>query len=270
MIFHSTFESYYLWLPLIGFLVGLIGTLIGGGGGFFFIPVLTLIFNVPAQIALTTSLSATLPICIVGSIGHYRNGNVDIRTGLLFVVAGVFGAFAGASITNLVSTKTLRISWGVYAILIAIQMLVNNFLKKRSEANGVTRPDSSRFERITKGSFYGFLAGIITSTFGTSGATPVQAGMFAMRIPVKVVIGTTLMAVLVNTASSLGAHVLVGDVDLTLVFFLTVGAITGALLGPKVLARVKLDRAEGPIRQWYALGLIAFGILMIVSKGGKV
>jgi uncharacterized membrane protein YfcA len=267
MIFHSAFESSYLWLPLIGFLVGLIGTLIGGGGGFFFIPVLTLLFHVPAQIALTTSLSATLPICIIGSIGHYRNGNVDIRIGLLFVIAGVFGAFAGASITSLISTKTLRISWGVYTILIAIQILVNNFMKKRNEANGITKPESSRFEKLTKGSFYGFLGGVITSTFGTSGATPVQAGMFAMRIPVKVVIGTTLMAVLVNTASSLGAHVLVGDVDLTLVLFLTIGAIIGSIVGPKVLTGVKLDRAEGPIRQWYALGLIVFGILMIISKG---
>lgn len=270
MIFHSAFEPAYLWLPLIGFLVGFVGTLIGGGGGFFFIPVLTLLFHVPAQIALTTSLSATLPICIVGCIGHYRNGNVNIRTGLLFVIAGLFGAFAGASITSLVTTKTLRISWGVYTILIAIQMLVNNFIKKKNEANGIIKPESSRFEKIAKGSFYGFLAGIITSTFGTTGATPTQAGMFAMRIPVKVIIGTTLMVVFVNTASSLGAHVLVGDIDLTLVAFLTVGAIIGSLLGPRVLAGVKLARAEGPIRQWYAFGLIAFGILMIISRGGNL
>lgn len=269
MIFHSAFETSYLWLPLVGFLVGLVGTLIGGGGGFFFIPVLTLIFLVPAQIALTTSLAATLPICIIGSIGHYRKGNVDLRIGLLFVVAGIFGAFAGAGITNLVSTTTLRKSWGVYIILIAIQMLVNNYIKKKHEANGTKPPENSRFEKLTKGSFYGFLAGIITSTFGTTGATPVQAGMFAMGIPIKIVIGTTLLAVLANTASSLGAHILIGDVDLTLVLFLTVGTIAGAMLGPKVLAGVRLDHAEGPIRQLYALGMIAFGILMIVSKGGK-
>jgi len=66
MIYHSSFEYYYLWLPLIGFMIGFIGSLIGGGGGFFFIPVLTLIFHVPAQIAVATSLAATLPIGIVG------------------------------------------------------------------------------------------------------------------------------------------------------------------------------------------------------------
>ncbi|HDR68276.1 MAG TPA: sulfite exporter TauE/SafE family protein, partial [Bacteroidaceae bacterium] len=70
MIFHSAFEYIYLWLPLIGLLVGLISTLIGGGGGgFFFIPILTILFGVPAHIAVTTSLAATIPICIVGLIG---------------------------------------------------------------------------------------------------------------------------------------------------------------------------------------------------------
>jgi hypothetical protein len=185
MIFNSHFESVYLWLPLIGFLVGLIGSLIGGGGGFFFIPVLTLLFHVPAQIALSTSLAATIPICLVGSIGHYRRGNVDMSTALLFIIAGLFGAFTGAAVTNFFSNKTLRISWGIYAILIAIQMLVSNFQKKKDENRGIIKNKSEGFERITKGSLFGFVAGIITSTFGTTGATPIQAGMFALRIPIK-------------------------------------------------------------------------------------
>ena len=92
MIFHSSFEYYYLWLPLIGFMIGFIGSLLGGGGGFFFIPVLTLIFNVPAQIAVATSLAATLPIGIIGSFGHYRNDNINIRLGLAFALAGILGA----------------------------------------------------------------------------------------------------------------------------------------------------------------------------------
>jgi uncharacterized membrane protein YfcA len=70
----------------------------------------------------------------------------------------------------------------------------------------------------------------------------------------------------VNTFSALGAHFLIGEIDLTLVYFLTAGAIIGALLGPKLLAGVKIGRAEGPIRLWYALGMIAFGIIMIFNK----
>jgi uncharacterized membrane protein YfcA len=265
MIFHSAFENTYLWLPLLGFIVGLIGTLIGGGGGFFFIPILTLLFGIPAQIAVATSLAATLPICIVGSIGHYRNDNIDVRMGLIFAVAGIFGAFGGATITSLITHKQLIICYGIYAILIAAHMIRSNYLKKRDEAEGIEKPEGSKFGKIARGSFFGFLAGIITATFGTSGAAPVQAGLFAMRKPVKIVIGTALMVVMVNTASALGAHFLVGKIDLTLVYFLTAGAIIGSLVGPELLKSVKLDRIDDPIRQLYAIGLIIFGILMIIS-----
>jgi uncharacterized membrane protein YfcA len=70
----------------------------------------------------------------------------------------------------------------------------------------------------------------------------------------------------VNNFSALGGHFLVGEINLTLVYFLTAGAIIGALIGPKLLADVKIGRAEGPIRLWYAVGMIVFGIIMIISK----
>lgn len=266
MIFHSAFEYIYLWLPLVGFLVGLIGTLIGGGGGgFFFIPVLTILLGVPAQVAVATSLAATLPICIVGSVGHYRNNNIDVRLGLLMSAAGIGGALGGAGITSLITHQQLIICYGSYAVLIALLMIRSVRKKKRDEIRGIIKPEDSRMVRAAKGTFFGFLAGVITATFGTTGATPVQAGLFAMSKPVKVVIGTSLLVVMANTASALGAHFIVGKIDLTLVGFLTSGTIIGALVGPRLIKDVKLERMDGPIRLWYALGMMLFGILMIIS-----
>jgi uncharacterized membrane protein YfcA len=266
MIFHSSFEYIDLWLPLVGFLVGLIGTLIGGGGGgFFFIPILTILFGVPAQVAVATSLAATLPICFIGSIGHYRNDNIDVRLGLIMATAGVLGALGGASFTSLITHKQLIICYGSYAILIALLMIRSIWNKKKDEANGVEQSEDPKFKQVAKGTFFGFVAGVITATFGTTGATPAQAGLMAMRKPVKVVIGTSLMVVMANTTSALGAHFLVGEIDLTLVYFLTAGTILGALVGPKLLKGAKLERIDGPIRLWYALGMILFGIVMIIS-----
>jgi len=266
MIFNSSFEYIYLWLPLVGFLVGLIGTLIGGGGGgFFFIPILTILFGVPAQVAVPTSLAATLPICLVGSVGHYRNDNIDVRVGLLMAAAGIVGALGGASFTSLITHKQLIICYGSYAILIAMTILFSNWKKKRAEANGIEKHEDPRYLKATKATLFGFLAGVITATFGTTGATPAQAGLFAMGKSVKVVIGTSLLVVMVNTASALGAHFLIGEIDLTLVWFLTAGTIVGALAGPKLLKGVKLERIDGPVRVWYALGMILFGIAMIIS-----
>jgi len=266
MIFHSSFENAYLWLPLIGFTIGLIGSMLGGGGGFFFIPVLTLLFKVPAQIAVATSLAATLPIGIVGSFGHYRKGNIDIHLALAFAIAGILGAFSGAGLTSLLTTRQLKVSFGGYSILMALIMIVSIRRGKKSEADGSKTTDLSVLRKISGGSFFGFLSGLITGTFGTSGTAPVQTGLFAMRMPIKLVVGTSLMVSTVNTFSSMGAHFLVGDIDLTLVYFLTAGTIIGALLGPRMLAGIKIGSAEGPIRLWYAFGMIVFGFLMIISR----
>jgi uncharacterized protein len=265
MIFYSAFENIYLWLPVAGFVVGLLGSMVGGGGGFFFLPILTLLFNVPPQIAVATSLSATIPICVVGSFGHHRLGNVDVRIGLVFALAGVFGAIAGASLVKIMSIAHLKTSFGIYSILIATHMLINNWKRKRAVANGIQIKAGTRLENIAKGVFFGFLAGVITGTFGTSGNAPVMAGLFTMQMPISMVMGTTLMVVSFNTISSLGAHFMVGEIDLTLVLFLTSGAVVGSLAGPKLLARVRIDRADGPIRKWYAYGMIVFGILMIFA-----
>ncbi|MDD3989158.1 MAG: sulfite exporter TauE/SafE family protein [Bacteroidales bacterium] len=263
MIIYSPFDYAYLWLPLLGFVIGFLSSATGGGGGFFFLPVLTLFFKVPAQVAVATSLAATLPVCLAGSVGHYRRGNIDIKIGLIFALAGIAGAMSGAGITSVLNSRQLKNSFGIYSIIIASHMLISNWKKKRALANGEEIAELKGIQRLTRGTFYGFLAGVITATFGTSGTAPVFSGLFQMRLPVKLVLGTSIMIVFVNTFSALTAHFLVGRIDLTLVFFLTAGTIIGALVGTRFLAGINLDKAESGIRVWYAVGMILFGILML-------
>jgi uncharacterized protein len=266
MIFHSSFEYIYLLLPLIGFTVGLFATVVGSGGGFLFLPVLILFYNVPAQTAVTTSLAATLPVCIAGSLGHYRNGNIHMKLGLILAVAGIFGAVAGAGISNQVTARQLKYCFGVYLLLIALQILFNTNREKIARSKGLEVIPLVGAARLRKGSLYGFVAGMVTGTFGTSGAAPVMAGLFSMRIPLKVVAGTSLMIITITTISALGAHFMVGTIDFTLVYFLTSGAVVGSVAGPRLLANIKTDRAELPIKKWYAFGLAALGLLIILSN----
>ncbi len=265
MIFHSTFENSYLWLPLIGLVVGLLGTMIGGGGAFFFLPALTLLLGIPAHIAVATSLAASLPICMIGSLGHYQKGHTDIRAAGIFALAGIAGAFAGAGITRLLSAGNLKTAFGIYSVLIAANMILSNVKEKRNEARGKETVVDKGLKKISRFSAYGLLAGMITGTFGTSGTAPVMAGLFSIRMPLKQVVGTSMMVTFVNTTSALGAHFVVGEIDLTLVYFLTGGAVAGAFAGPRLLAGLKTDRAEAPVRQWYPFGMMFLGIVMIVT-----
>ncbi|HYQ59358.1 MAG TPA: sulfite exporter TauE/SafE family protein [Draconibacterium sp.] len=265
MIFYSSFENIYLILPIIGFIIGLFGTMLGGGGGFFFLPVLTLLLGVPAHTAVTTSLAATLPIGLVGSWGHYRKGNMDVKTGSVFCLAGIIGAVLGARLTNLISESQLKLFFGIYSILIAINMLVNSIRKNRNEKVAAKETTNNTL-RIAKGSFFGLSAGAIAGIFGTSGTAPIIAGLFSMHLPVKLVVGTSLLVVLVNTFFAFGTHFLVGSVDLTLITFLTAGSVIGAFLGPRLFSRAKIGKSEKKVQYVYAAVVAAIGILMIVNK----
>lgn len=264
MIFHSSIEPVYFLLPLIGLVVGLFGSMLGGGGGFFFLPVLTILLKVPAQTAVITSLAATLPICMVGSLSHYHKNNIDFHLATVFAIAGIAGAFIGAGITSLISNTQLKISFGIYSMLIALNMVYSTW-QSRYNRTANQKQHSFTGLRSAKGSLYGFFAGIITGTFGTSGTAPVLAGLFSMHVPLKIVIGTSLLIVLANTLFAVGAHFLIGKIDLTLVYFLTSGSAIGALSGPKILATVKTGSSENRVRYWYAAVMAGLGIVMIVS-----
>lgn len=266
MIEFSDIQSIYFILPVVGFIIGLFGTMVGGGGGFFFLPVLTLILNIQAQTAVITSLAATLPICMVGTWGHSRKGNIDFRTALIFIAVGIMGAFAGAKITNLLSGKQLKVAFGIYSILIALNMVVSACKKQKKRETNLSQTKGLRGIKEAKSTFFGLFAGMITGTFGTSGTAPVIAGLFSLNIPLKLVIGTSLLIVLTNTIFAVGAHFLIGTIDLTLVCFLTTGSTLGALAGPWLLEKVRLEKAENSAGYWYAAIMAAIGILMIIGR----
>lgn len=264
MIFYSAFDHSYLWLPLIGFIVGLLGSMIGGGGGFVFPPTLIVLFKVPAHVAVATSLAATLPICLMGTMGHYRNGNLDINTGIIFGIAGIFGAITGTFITIRLTSNQLQTIFGIYTILLAVMLMVNNYRDKKTKQS--TRNNIRQFLGIIpKGSFYGFTGGMISGTFGTSGTAPVLTGLLVRKLPVKLIAGTSLMVIFINTLSALTGHLVLGIIDLTLVWLLTAGTVIGAFSGPKLTVRMNLPGKESSIRHIFVYVLLVFGILVLIT-----
>jgi uncharacterized membrane protein YfcA len=263
MAVQSSIEPVYYLLPLVGLIIGLFGSMLGGGGGFFFLPVLTLGFGVPAHVAVITSLVATLPICLVGSWGHYRKSNIDFRVARVFAFSGVAGAFAGAAVTRLVSSETLKAGFGLYSLLIGLNIAIGTW-KSRKKGEGEQNPLIRSHSVTTRGSVYGIAAGIITGTFGTSGTAPVLAGLFSMHLPLKIVIGTSMLVVLVNSLFAVGAHLLIGQIDFTLVAFLTAGSAIGAFAGPILLSGAKTDHSENKVRYIYAVVMALLGIFMII------
>ena len=95
------------WLILlIGLVVGVVSGIVGIGGGVLFIPALIWLLGMNQHRAQGTTLAALLaPVGAFAFIEYYRNGNADLRVGLLlaagFLVGGYFGAVGAQHIPEL-------------------------------------------------------------------------------------------------------------------------------------------------------------------------
>ena len=83
-----------LILVLFGFVIGLLSSLSGLGGGFLVVPYL-LYLGKNAQMAVGTSFLVIFLIATSALISNWRLGQIDFKTGLILAVGGVIGAQLG-------------------------------------------------------------------------------------------------------------------------------------------------------------------------------
>lgn len=76
----------------LGGVVGLLAGFLGIGGGILLVPVLTLGFGLPQQVAQGTSLALMLATAPAGALEHHRHGNVDTALLPLLGLGAVIGA----------------------------------------------------------------------------------------------------------------------------------------------------------------------------------
>jgi uncharacterized membrane protein YfcA len=262
MMMSFAYDSSFLWLPFIGLAIGLLVTIFGGGGGFFYVPILILLFHVPTQMAVVTSLAATIPTVIIGSIEHYRRGNINLQVGVIFGVAGLVGALLGAYVSHLVSSALLQKLFGAYSILLTIPMVLTskNRLKNLGSEVLVSKPLTS--SRIILCSFFGILSGIMAGLFGISGTASIVAGLYILGLPVTIVVGTSVLVVLFNAISGFVGHLLVGQFNLILLLFLGSGSVIGGFIGPRILSKINVQALEKVYGILFILLVNIFGIIM--------
>ena len=103
-------------LALVGFIVGILSSISGLGGGFMIVPLLIFLGR-EAKLAVGTSFVFILVVAISSIISHYRLGNMDIKTGLTLGLGGIIGAQIGPQILQHISEQNFK---RIFAVLLAI------------------------------------------------------------------------------------------------------------------------------------------------------
>ena len=91
----------------VGLLSGFIAGLMGGGGGAVVVPALNLM-GMDHHTAIGTSLTAMALPAIVGTMTHYKSGNVNIRIAPFLAMGALVGSYCGGKIGVKVDEKLMR------------------------------------------------------------------------------------------------------------------------------------------------------------------
>jgi uncharacterized membrane protein YfcA len=109
-------------LLVLGFAAGTAGGLLGVGGGVLFVPALVVFADESQLGAQATSLVAIVLVSLVGTWRQRGYGNVRLRDGLLIGVLCPIGVLVGVVVANIVSERTLELSFAAVQLVFAWQL----------------------------------------------------------------------------------------------------------------------------------------------------
>ena len=198
-------------LLFLGFLVGAFIMTMGGGGGAFYLGIMTGVAHLSPGTAAATSLFTAIPALAVGCYSHYRTGNMRFHAGneilMTAVPATIIGSLAAPHIPEVVY------SWAIAVIFVVlgVQMLRQSFARKVKKA---TQP--AWFAYVL-----GAISGLMVGVAGLSGGGPIMAGLMLVALSV---IGCLLHATQGTIAWQVGG-------------LLMLGSLVGAAITPRILNR---------------------------------
>lgn len=245
---------------LVGaFLAGLLGSLTGLGGGIIIIPLLTLGLGVDVHYAIGASIISVIATSSGSAAAYVKEGITNVRIGMFLEIATTISAIAGVIIATYLKADYIKIIFGLILLFSAYSMLkkkidhsdnektskLANYFKLNGSYPTPQGVKPYAVHHVVGGFAMMFVAGLFSGLLGIgSGALKVIGMDNIMRIPFKVSTTTSNFMMGVTAAASALVYLHKGQIVPGIVMPVTIGVITGATLGAKILIRTNTDKLK--------------------------
>ncbi|MDO9288441.1 MAG: sulfite exporter TauE/SafE family protein [Thermodesulfovibrionales bacterium] len=259
----------YLYLPValtsinilipigLGLVVGLLSGLFGVGGGFLMTPLLIML-GIPATVAAATDSNQIVAASTSGTYAHWKVGNVDFKMGLYLLAGGFIGGLIGVQGIKVLNAMgnadfVIKITYVLMLGIVGTYMFIESLLSmkkkkveevKAEKESGITRflrslPLQTHFEKsgVTHSAIlpvvFGGFVGILAAIMGVGGGfLMVPVMVYILRMPMHVVVGTSLFQILFNCIEVTFLQAYTNHtVDFILAVLLLLGSTVGAQIG---------------------------------------
>lgn len=254
-----------LLLTVIGFLVGILGTMIGAGGGFILVPILLIIFpeKTPEEIT-SISLAFVFFNSISGTLAYHKMKRIDYKSGLIFSISTVPGAILGTLVIAMISKNIFNLIFGVILIILAVYLFLKPENKNKNKIANTTIQTSPETRKKWLGVLINITIGFISTLLGIGGGIMrVPTLVHLLNFPVHMATATSHFIVAIMALSGSVVHLFNGNYQNNLmpVITLSLAAIIGAQIGARLSAKVQ----GSIIIRILALTMSIIGIRMIFT-----
>lgn len=276
-------------LACMGLAVGVLSGLFGIGGGFIVTPLL-IFLGVPAPIAVGTGAAQVAASSVSGTVTNWTRRTIDVKMGLFLLLGGIFGSTFGVVMQRwlkAVGQIELFIA-SIYVVLlgtIGTLMLIESIealRRKRASLNANTASTGARpvrtnhhnwiqrlpfKQRFATSKLYistipllmiGAFVGWLTAIMGVGGGfLLVPALIYVLRVPTRIVIGTSVFQIMFVTAFTTVMQSWQNNtVDLLLALPLMLGGVVGAQYGLRLGEKLNAEQ----LRIFLALLVLAVAL----------
>ena len=242
-----------LWLIPLGFVAGMLGSILGLGGGIIVVPVLTF-FGYSPTLAASSSLFAAFSNAVASTISYTKQKRIEYSIGLKLGLLSIPGTILGAYISSEITPSLFKILFGLVLIISAIYIFINRKIESKQ------RNQSKQVMLFAIGA--SFFAGTISSLFGIGGGIVfVPLMVIAMGLSMKEAAPTSQFILLFASAAGLAAHSVLGHPDFFQALLLAAGAFAGGFVG----ARLSVDIKEKKLKILVSIVMIAASIKLFVD-----
>ena len=271
-----TVLAFTLIVLLGAFAAGLLGSLTGLGGGVIIIPLLTLVLGVDVHYAIGASIISVIATSSGSAAAYVKEGITNIRIGMFLEIATTISAIIGVIIAGYMNANYIKIVFGLILLFSAYSMLkkkidhsnnektsvLANYFKLNGSypLQGVMKPYA--VHHVMGGFAMMFVAGALSGLLGIgSGALKVLGMDNIMKIPFKVSTTTSNFMMGVTAAASALVYLHKGQIDPGIAMPVTIGVISGATVGARILIRTNTDK----LKLVFAVVIIFLALQMIYN-----
>lgn len=247
-----------LLLFFIGIGVAIIVSMVGLGGGIFFIPILILIFKIDANLAIGTSVFCMTVSTFSATINYWKQKRVDLKLAIAYDLFDIPGIILGGILTKVLPLEILEIICGITISILAVTVIFKkDGIDKSKPLNsigtnqtnspqnqGLSTPQTHDFSFAWKGRNFGwvvissFLGGLMTGMVGLGGGTVDTTTMILLGVPTHIAVGSSAFAMFLTNAFGTGTHWILGNIYWDFAIPIALGALIGAQIGSNLAKKV--------------------------------